>query len=91
MVRLLVTGPREKRFAPQPRVKPVQRHESLWEVTWAVDGRATFEYGAEVQRGEPHIIWRRVGTHAIFGSREVMVTEHFRPHRPPGQGGEIAA
>jgi len=27
---------------------------------------ATFEYGDEVTEGEPHVVWRRVGTHAIF-------------------------
>ena len=35
-------------------------------MTWAADGRATFEYGDEVAEGEPHVLWRRVGTHAIF-------------------------
>lgn len=35
-------------------------------MTWAYDGRATFQYGEEVQSEQPHIIWRRVGTHAIF-------------------------
>jgi len=66
MVRLLVTGLRETRFAPQLRVKRVQRHEGLWEVTWAANSRATFTYGTAVRPGEPRIIWRRVGTHAIF-------------------------
>jgi hypothetical protein len=36
-------------------------------MTWAADGRATFEYGQEMRRGDPHIIWRRIGTHDIFG------------------------
>jgi hypothetical protein len=27
---------------------------------------ATFEYGDEIQLGEPHIIWRRIGTHSVF-------------------------
>jgi hypothetical protein len=35
-------------------------------MTWAADGRATFEYGQEIRPGEPHIIWRRIGTHDIF-------------------------
>jgi hypothetical protein len=35
-------------------------------MTWAADGRATFEYGQEVRPGEAHIIWRRIGTHDIF-------------------------
>jgi hypothetical protein len=30
------------------------------------DGRATFEYGDEIQPGEAHIIWRRIGTHSVF-------------------------
>jgi hypothetical protein len=29
-------------------------------------GRATFEYAAEVRPGEPHVIWRRIGTHSVF-------------------------
>jgi hypothetical protein len=35
-------------------------------MTWAADGRATFEYGQEIRPGEPHIIWRRIGTHDVF-------------------------
>jgi hypothetical protein len=35
-------------------------------MSWAPDGRATFEYGDEVHPGQPHIVWRRVGTHSIF-------------------------
>jgi hypothetical protein len=36
------------------------------EMTWDNDGRATFSYGAERVPGQPHVIWRRIGTHAIF-------------------------
>ena len=35
-------------------------------MTWAADGRATFRYGEPRRPGEPHVIWRRVGTHDIF-------------------------
>jgi hypothetical protein len=38
----------------------------VYEVTWAPDGPATFEYGEELRVGELHVIWRRVGTHDIF-------------------------
>jgi hypothetical protein len=31
-------------------------------MTWA-----PFQYGDEVQAGEQHIIWRRIGTDDIFG------------------------
>ncbi len=51
---------------PSLRVKRVVASPGVWEITWAADGRATFEYGPEVIPGQPHIIWRRIGTHDIF-------------------------
>jgi len=38
----------------------------VFEMTWADDGRATFQYSDAVVEGETHVIWRRVGTHDIF-------------------------
>lgn len=55
-------------FRPGLRVKPVQGTQGVWEVTWAPDGRATFSYGPQQREGEPHVIWRRVGTHEVFRS-----------------------
>lgn len=55
-------------FRPGLRVKGVRGTQGVFEMTWAPDGRATFEYGEEQLGGEPHIIWRRVGTHEIFRS-----------------------
>ena len=54
--------------APRPglRVKRVQGAPGVWEMTWAPDGRATFQYGRELSPGDPHVIWRRVGTHNVF-------------------------
>jgi hypothetical protein len=49
------------------RVKGVQGSTGVFEMTWGGDGRATFAYGPNQLPGEPHVIWRRVGTHAIFG------------------------
>jgi hypothetical protein len=53
-------------FPPRLRVKRVVSAGKVWEMTWAPDGRATFQYGSERIEGEPHVIWRRVGSHAIF-------------------------
>jgi hypothetical protein len=53
-------------FRPGLRVKAVQGWPGVWEMTWEPDGRATFEYGPEQRPGEPHVVWRRVGTHDIF-------------------------
>lgn len=53
---------------PRPglRVKRVQGAGGVWEFTFAPDGRATFTYGPEVIAGEPHVQWRRIGTHHVF-------------------------
>lgn len=51
---------------PSLRVKRVVTHPGIWEMSWAADGRASFHYGPEVRPGEPHIVWRRVGSHDIF-------------------------
>ena len=56
----------DRPFRPGLRVKGVQAHPGVFEMTWDNDGRATFSYGAERMPGQPHIIWRRIGTHAIF-------------------------
>jgi hypothetical protein len=54
------------RLRPGLRVKGVHGAPGVFEMTWADDGRATFEYGSAVREGETHIIWRRIGTHEIF-------------------------
>ena len=38
-------------------------------MTWADDGRATFEYGEPVLPGHLHIIRRRIGGHDILDNR----------------------
>lgn len=56
----------QRPFRKGLRVKSVKGAERIFEMTWADDGRATFEYGEEQIEGEPHVIWRRVGTYDIF-------------------------
>jgi len=53
-------------FHPSLRVHRVHSTTDVWSMTWGEDGRATFEYGAEVQSGEAHVVWRRIGTHSIY-------------------------
>lgn len=55
------------RFRPGLRVKGVQGAPGVFEMTWAPDGRATFEYG-QSQGAGPHLIWRRIGTHAVLAT-----------------------
>ena len=57
----------ERPFRASLRVKGVQDHPNIFEMTWDMpDGRATFAYGTERLPGEAHIVWRRVGGHEIF-------------------------
>lgn len=66
-MKLMVADLRAGRaFRSSLRVKSVQGHPGVFEMTWAGDGRATFTYGAEQRPGEAHIIWRRIGGHDIL-------------------------
>jgi len=65
-VRHFIADLRGGRFRKGLRVKKMAGHDDIWEMTWADDGRATFQYGAAKRDGEVHIIWRRIGTHDIF-------------------------
>ena len=56
----------DRRFRKGLRVKGVKGAPGIFEMTWADDGHATFEYGDAVIEGQPHVIWRRVATHAVF-------------------------
>ena len=55
-------------FRPGLRVRGVQGTQGIYEMTWAPDGRATFHYGEQIQEGEAHVMWRRVGSHAILAN-----------------------
>jgi hypothetical protein len=57
---------RSEGFRKGLRVKKMQGHGDVWEMTWGADGRATWQYGPEQRPGAPHVIWRRIGTHDIF-------------------------
>jgi len=64
-VRHFVADLRAGSFRPGLRVKRVQGTEQVFEMSWAPDGRATFELGPTSAAG-PHVIWRRIGRHEIL-------------------------
>lgn len=51
------------------RIQGLSSSQIIYEMSWAHDGRATFEYGEEIKKGVPHVIWRRVGTHDRLGTQ----------------------
>lgn len=54
------------RWRPGLRVKRVHGVPKVFEMTWAPDGRTTWQFGTPIHDGVRHVIWRRVGTHDIF-------------------------
>jgi hypothetical protein len=56
-----------RRFRAGLRVKGIQAAEGVFEMSWSGDGRATFQYGDQVEVGQPHVIWRRIGSHTVLG------------------------
>ena len=58
----------EGRLRKSLRVKGIQGATGVFEMTWARDGRATFEYATQIVSGEPHVVWRRIGGHDIFAT-----------------------
>lgn len=58
---------RGRGFRKGLRIKGIRGSPGVYEMTWADDGRATFSIGSSIRAGEPHIEWRRVGTHDILG------------------------
>jgi hypothetical protein len=52
-------------FRSSLRVKRVEGTDAIFEMSWAPDGRATFQYGDSRGKGA-HVIWRRIGTHKVF-------------------------
>ncbi|MCX5078711.1 hypothetical protein OHA84_00755 [Streptomyces sp. NBC_00513] len=51
-------------------MKNVSGFPGIYELTWSMGtgtaGRATWQYGAALYPGAPHVIWRRIGTHDIL-------------------------
>ena len=65
-VQKFLTDLRRGKLRAGLRVKGIKGVRGIYEITWAPDGRATFQYGDPVHEGEPHIVWRRIGKHDIF-------------------------
>jgi hypothetical protein len=59
-------------FRRSLRIKGMQGHSSICEMTWADDGRATSEHGSEQLLGETPINWRRIGGHAILKNHNLL-------------------
>lgn len=54
------------KFRAGLRVAKIVNAGDIWEMTWAEDGRATFEFTETQIEGERHVVWRRIGTHEIY-------------------------
>ena len=57
---------RGDRVRPSLGVRQLRSAPGVFEFHFDGDGRATFEYGKEQLPGETHIVWRRIGSHAVY-------------------------
>jgi hypothetical protein len=65
--RAMVEGPKANRpFRASLGVERFHRRPNAYEMRWAGDGRALFEFGASPIQGQAHIIWLAAGTHDIY-------------------------
>jgi hypothetical protein len=65
VLRRFIQDAEHGRLRPGLRVKGLRSAPGVFEMTWAPDGRATFEIGAT--RGEGlHVVWRRTGDHSVL-------------------------
>lgn len=56
-------------FRGSLRVRRIKSAQQVYEMTWDKEsdvGRATFMFGPSRRPGDPHVIWRRCGSHRIF-------------------------
>jgi len=53
-------------FRASLHIERFHRRPDAFEMRWAGDGRALFEFGQSPIQGEAHIIWLAVGTHNIY-------------------------
>ena len=63
----------DRLFRPGLRVRGLAGCPGVYEVTWSDDGRATFSYGAERVPGQPHIIWRQIGSFPRQSNRQRVI------------------
>jgi hypothetical protein len=61
----------DRPFRPALRVRQLVGYPGVFEMTWSDDGRATFSYGVERVPGQPHVIWRQIGSFARPSRRRV--------------------
>jgi hypothetical protein len=54
------------RFPQSLGVKSLTSNRNVMELAWAPDGRCTWEYGTPQVPDKCHVIWRRIGSHAIY-------------------------
>ena len=70
----------DRPFRPALRVRELVGCPGVFEVTWSHDGRAMFSYGTDRAPGQPHVIWRQIGSFARQTDRESAIDLLCRGH-----------
>jgi len=56
----------DPQFPGRLRVRQMAGYPHIRELAWSLDGRCTWRFGTSPLVGRCHVIWRRIGSHAIY-------------------------
>jgi hypothetical protein len=58
--------------AGEPLVRELREHPGYYELRFARDTRAVYTFGQAIRRGQPHVVWCRIGTDAALDQPPII-------------------
>ncbi|MGZ4214507.1 MAG: hypothetical protein ACXVHX_11580 [Solirubrobacteraceae bacterium] len=58
----------------EPLVRELKEHPGFFELRFAPDTRAIYTFGEAIRRGQPHVVWCRIGSDAALDQPPVICT-----------------
>jgi hypothetical protein len=56
----------------EPLVRELKEHPGYFELRFAKDTRAVYTFGQAIRRGQPHVVWCRIGTDAALDQPPII-------------------
>jgi hypothetical protein len=57
-----------------PLIRELKEHPGYYELQFAPDTRAIYTFGEAIRRGQPHVVWCRIGSDAVLDQPPVICT-----------------
>ncbi|HET7049475.1 MAG TPA: hypothetical protein VFI54_14525 [Solirubrobacteraceae bacterium] len=58
----------------QPHIRELKEHPGYYELRFATDTRAIYTFGEAIRRGQPHVVWCRIGSDGVLDQPPVICT-----------------